>query len=177
MCWSIEVSAAAAVCTWFVCAYLYRRNLHFDRWGAAYLFTFTLTQLVDIGLWLDEGRVGLSTCSNVNYGWLIVLLSSCRSCANKSSNNVSPQEYPNFSSHSQCFFSIMCSASILVRCLRNIGSISLMRICFQSSEWLLSSTVQVSIPMLPSSICLIEPYMTIFALSKFFYLVWYYSTD
>lgn len=70
MCWSAEVSALSALGAWAVCGYLYYRNLNFDRWGAAYLFTFTLTQIVDVGLWLDEGSVGLSTCSNVNYGEL-----------------------------------------------------------------------------------------------------------
>ena len=33
---------------------------------AAYLFTFTLTQVVDVFLWLDEGKVGLATCSDTN---------------------------------------------------------------------------------------------------------------
>jgi hypothetical protein len=68
MCWSTEVSALSAVGAWVVCMYLYRRNLNFDRWAAGYLFTFTLTQVVDIALWLEEGRTGLATCSNINYG-------------------------------------------------------------------------------------------------------------
>jgi hypothetical protein len=38
-------------------------SLHFP---AAYLFTFTLTQVVDVFLWLDEGKVGLSSCSDTN---------------------------------------------------------------------------------------------------------------
>jgi hypothetical protein len=67
MCWSPEVSALAAVGAWGVCAYLYYRNDNFDRWSAAYLFTFTLTQVVDVFLWLDEGKVGLSSCSDTNF--------------------------------------------------------------------------------------------------------------
>jgi hypothetical protein len=31
-----------------------------------YLFTFTLTQLVDVALWYEEGRVGLASCSQPN---------------------------------------------------------------------------------------------------------------
>lgn len=34
--------------------------------STAYLFTFTLTQVVDVFLWLDEREFGLSTCSDTN---------------------------------------------------------------------------------------------------------------
>ena len=67
MCWSKEVSLLSAVFAWGVCIYLYRRNLNFDRWSAAYLLTFSFTQMVDVALWHEEGRVGLATCSDTNY--------------------------------------------------------------------------------------------------------------
>mmetsp|Transcript_19928 Transcript_19928/g.28647 ORF Transcript_19928/g.28647 Transcript_19928/m.28647 type:complete len:231 (-) Transcript_19928:181-873(-) len=86
MCWSPEISLAAALGAWGVCIYLYRRNLNYDRWGAAYLFTFTLTQLIDFTLWIEDGRVGLSSCSTPNYTVskyiipLVVLSQHCVQC-------------------------------------------------------------------------------------------------
>mmetsp|Transcript_12206 Transcript_12206/g.36260 ORF Transcript_12206/g.36260 Transcript_12206/m.36260 type:complete len:280 (-) Transcript_12206:7-846(-) len=62
MCWSRTVSAIAAVYAWTVCAVLYRRNRVRDRWYAGYLFTYTLTQLVDIVLWSLEYDRGLEAC-------------------------------------------------------------------------------------------------------------------
>jgi hypothetical protein len=67
MCWSAEASIIAALGAWCVCIFLYVRNVNFDRWASAYLFTFTLTQLVDFALWMEEGRVGLASCSAPNH--------------------------------------------------------------------------------------------------------------
>ena len=52
MCWNIQVSFLSAVVGWSTCAYLlWRQRSERDVWYATYLFTFTLTQLVDIALW------------------------------------------------------------------------------------------------------------------------------
>lgn len=52
MCWTIQISLLSAVCGWVTCGFLLWRQRSFrDRWYAQYLFTFTLTQLVDIALW------------------------------------------------------------------------------------------------------------------------------
>lgn len=62
MCWSIEVSAASAGVAWMACAMLLWRRRRRDAWFAGYLFTYTLTQLVDIVLWTYDGRRPLEAC-------------------------------------------------------------------------------------------------------------------
>ena len=55
MCWSIEVSLVACVYGYLVSAYLYKRKYSIrDPWYAAFLFTFTTTQLCDALLWSQQ---------------------------------------------------------------------------------------------------------------------------
>jgi hypothetical protein len=55
MCWSVQVSLAAAVYGYAVSVYLYRRKYSArDPWYAAFLATFTTTQLCDALLWTQQ---------------------------------------------------------------------------------------------------------------------------
>jgi hypothetical protein len=61
MCWSIEISLAACAYGYLVSLYLYKRKYSIrDPWYAAFLFTFTTTQLCDALLWSQQvdGRKG-----------------------------------------------------------------------------------------------------------------------
>jgi hypothetical protein len=58
-------SALSCAFAWSTCLYLRHRNGPRDAWYAKYLFTFTLTQLVDIALWvMHENHIdgGLKAC-------------------------------------------------------------------------------------------------------------------
>jgi hypothetical protein len=55
MCWSIEVSLIACAYGYLVSWYLYKRKYSLrDPWYAAFLFTFTTTQLCDALLWSQQ---------------------------------------------------------------------------------------------------------------------------
>ena len=71
MCWSVQVSLAAAVYGYAVSAYLYRRKYSVrDPWYAAFLATFTTTQLCDAVLWMQQegphDMNGPITCNATN---------------------------------------------------------------------------------------------------------------
>jgi hypothetical protein len=71
MCWSVQVSLAAAVYGYAVSAYLYRRKYSArDPWYAAFLATFTTTQLCDALLWTQQVGAhqlnGPITCNPMN---------------------------------------------------------------------------------------------------------------
>lgn len=141
MCWSAEVSALSAVAAWGVCAYLYYRNLNFDRWASAYLFTFTLTQVVDVFLWLDEGKVGLSTCSDLNYGTPCIPYYFCAVLLNFPH---CMQEFRNLGFRSLYSRSISSNVSTPAKSLPSTASRSRGRTSCPSSAWPRSLTAQVS---------------------------------
>ena len=62
MCWNRNVSIVAAVWGWVACALLAYRRGRNDRWYALYLFTFTLTQVIDAVLWSLQYDRGLEAC-------------------------------------------------------------------------------------------------------------------
>ena len=62
MCWNRNVSIVAAVWGWVACALLAYRGGRNDRWYALYLFTFTLTQVIDAVLWSLQYDRGLEAC-------------------------------------------------------------------------------------------------------------------
>lgn len=83
MCWNRSFSLFSAVVGWITCAILYRRN-HSprDKWYAAYLFTYTWIQLVDIVLWtLHVSHAPLTGCPALKESW---------------SDNVDPFQRPQF---------------------------------------------------------------------------------
>ena len=51
MCYSRNASLIGWAIANVIALYLYKRNRNYDRWNAAFIFTFTLMQLVDAGLW------------------------------------------------------------------------------------------------------------------------------
>ena len=56
MCWSFEISIAAAVYGYLVSYYLKNRNYSIrDKWYALFLATFTTTQLFDAIFWYMIG--------------------------------------------------------------------------------------------------------------------------
>ena len=62
MCWNRNVSLVAAAWGWVACALLAYRGGRNDRWYALYLFTFTLTQVIDAVLWSLQYDRGLEAC-------------------------------------------------------------------------------------------------------------------
>ena len=68
MCWSAEISLVAAAYGYLVSAYLYRRHYSKrDPWYAAFLATFTTTQLIDAVLWIEKGDLDDIPCTTTNY--------------------------------------------------------------------------------------------------------------
>jgi hypothetical protein len=68
MCWSVEVSLAAAVYGYLVSYYLRHRNYSKrDPWYALFLATFTTTQLFDAIFWYLKGDGEDIPCVAVNY--------------------------------------------------------------------------------------------------------------
>eukprot|EP00466_Bigelowiella_natans_P007269 jgi/Bigna1/89021/estExt_fgenesh1_pg.C_420103 len=53
MCWSLEVSASSAAFGTMASIVLWMRNTRRDRLSAIWLFSYTVTQYVDVILWLD----------------------------------------------------------------------------------------------------------------------------
>ena len=51
MCFSVESSLLAWVISLLLAYYLWQRNRKYDRWNASFLFTFTLIQLLEGGIW------------------------------------------------------------------------------------------------------------------------------
>jgi hypothetical protein len=84
MCWNTQFSILSAVVGWATCLVLYRRN-HSprDRWYAAYLLTYTFTQIIDIALWtLHQSHAPLTGCEASKMSW--------------SSNSIESAQLPQF---------------------------------------------------------------------------------
>ena len=79
MCWSVQVSIAAAVYGYSVAVYLYRRKYSpRDPWYAAFLATFTTTQLCDAVLWTQQegahalnGPIACTPLNRIVSQWVI----------------------------------------------------------------------------------------------------------
>lgn len=54
MCFSFESSIIAWVIAFCISLYLFNRNRKYDRWNALFIFTFTLIQLIEAGLWSNK---------------------------------------------------------------------------------------------------------------------------
>ena len=68
MCWSFEISIAAAVYGYLVSYYLKNRNYSIrDKWYALFLATFTTTQLFDAIFWYMKGEEKDVPCVPMNY--------------------------------------------------------------------------------------------------------------
>jgi hypothetical protein len=51
MCFSFQSSITAWIISIILGIYLWHRNHRYDRWNASFIFTFTLIQLLEAGLW------------------------------------------------------------------------------------------------------------------------------
>jgi len=51
-----------------IAVYLWQRNRNYDRWNAAFIFTFTLIQLLEAGIWSSSSK-----CANQTFTSLIVV--------------------------------------------------------------------------------------------------------
>jgi hypothetical protein len=54
MCFNAPSSLIAWVVANSIAFYLWNRNRNYDRWNAAFIFTFTLIQLLEAGLWTTD---------------------------------------------------------------------------------------------------------------------------
>lgn len=56
MCFSAPSSLLAWGFANSIAFYLWQRNKNYDRWNAAFIFTFTLIQLLEAGLWSTDSK-------------------------------------------------------------------------------------------------------------------------
>ncbi len=56
MCFSAPSSLLAWGFANAIAFYLWQRNKNYDRWNAAFIFTFTLIQLLEAGLWSTDSK-------------------------------------------------------------------------------------------------------------------------
>lgn len=54
MCFNAPTSLAAWIIANLIALYLWNRNRNYDRWNAVFIFTFTLIQLLEAGLWSTD---------------------------------------------------------------------------------------------------------------------------
>jgi len=78
MCFSYKSSILAWIAALFISIYLYNRNNKYDRWNAIFIFTFTLIQLFESGIWhnIESGNNDKST--NEFYTKLILVGLTCQ---------------------------------------------------------------------------------------------------
>ena len=56
MCFDAPTSLFSWAVANSIALYLWNRNLKYDRWNAAFIFTFTLVQLLEAGLWSTKQK-------------------------------------------------------------------------------------------------------------------------
>lgn len=62
MCFSFESSFGAWLIAVIIAIYLFYRNRRYDRWNAAFIFTFTLIQLLEAGIWSNKTNEDTNNC-------------------------------------------------------------------------------------------------------------------
>lgn len=63
MCYDIQSSLIAWFISNSIALYLYHRNVRYDRWNAAFIFVFSMVQMMEAGLWWIQ-KEGLPSKTN-----------------------------------------------------------------------------------------------------------------